>query len=95
MYQKGQFVEQHDYTALLDFEKPDTLSMLKPCVKQSANILNGWSTTPNRALAAFWLKMSADNDPQYARLFKRFYGRLTIFNSLEYEKRIENYQNQP
>jgi len=21
MYQKGQFVEQHDYTALLDFEK--------------------------------------------------------------------------
>jgi hypothetical protein len=55
-------------------------------VKQSANILNGWSTTPNRALAAFWLKMSAENDPQYARLFKRFYGRLTTFDRLEYEK---------
>ena len=79
----------------LTLKKPDTLSMLKLCVKQSANILNGWSTTPNRALAAFWLKMSAENDPQYARLFKRFYGRLTTSDRLEYEKRIENYLNQP
>ena len=46
--------------------------MLKLCVKQSANILNGWSTTPNRALAAFWLKMSAENDHNMQDYLKDF-----------------------
>lgn len=95
MYQKGQFVEQHDYTALLYFEKAGYLKHVEAMREAIRYHLNGWGTIPNRALAAFWLKMSAYNDPQYASLFKRFYGRLTTFERLEYEKRIENYQDQP
>lgn len=92
MYQKGQFVEQHDFTALLNFEKAGHLKHVEAMQEAIRYHLNGWGTVPNRALAAFWLKLSADNDPQYANQFKRFHGRLTTFERLEYERRIENYQ---
>lgn len=92
MYQKGQFVEQHDYTALLNFEKAGYLGHVDAMREAIRYHLNGWGTTPNKALAAFWLKLSADGDQKYAAQFKRFYNRLTTFERIEYEKKFEKYQ---
>lgn len=92
MYQKGQFVEQHDYTALLNFEKAGYLGHVEAMREAIRYHLNGWGTLPNRALAAFWLKLSADGDQKYMAQFKRFYNRLTTFERIEYENKMEKYQ---
>lgn len=92
MYQKGQFVEQHDLTALVNFEKAGHLGHVKAMRETIRYYLNGWGTIPDRARAAFWLKLSADKDPQYAAQFKRFYAKLTTFERFEYKSRMEKYQ---
>lgn len=90
MYQKGQFVEQHDYDALSHFEKAGHLGHIKAMREAIRYHLNGWGVVPNRALAAIWTKLSADADPdRYLMQFKRFYKKLTTFERLEYEERLE------
>jgi TPR repeat protein len=90
MYQKGQFVEQNDFEALLHFEKAGHLNHVEAMREAIRYHLNGWGTLPNRALAGVWIKLSADADPdRYLMQFKRFHRKLTTFERLEYEERLE------
>ncbi|MDG1708191.1 MAG: hypothetical protein P8H03_05480 [Emcibacteraceae bacterium] len=90
MFQEGQHVEKQDFDALLHFEKAGHLGHIDAMREAIRYHLNGWGVIPNRALAAIWIKLSADANPKkYLNQFKRFYGKLTTYERIEYEERLE------
>ncbi|MDG1438686.1 MAG: hypothetical protein P8P98_06875 [Emcibacteraceae bacterium] len=91
MYQAGEFIEKNDFSALINFEKAGHLGHVDAMREAIRYHLNGWGTIPNRALAAIWIKLSADANPEkYLKQFNRFYAKLTTFERLEYEERLES-----
>ncbi|MDG1859535.1 MAG: hypothetical protein P8I94_10555, partial [Emcibacteraceae bacterium] len=83
--------EKNDFSALINFEKAGHLGHVDAMREAIRYHLNGWGTIPNRALAAIWIKLSADANPEkYLKQFNRFYAKLTTFERLEYEERLES-----
>lgn len=90
MYQAGEFVEKQDFDPIINFEKAGRLGHVDAMREAIRYHLNGWGVVPNRALAAIWIKLSADANPdKYLNQFKRFHGKLTTYERLEYEERLE------
>lgn len=90
MYQKGEHVEQHDYDALVQFEKAGKQGHVEAMREAIRYHLSGWGVSPNRAIAAIWIKMSADAMPEkYMAQWKRFEKKLTTFERMEFKERLE------